>query len=66
MAGALGDGRAEDRKMLVKNRLYVGDNGRIVCIRCAGCSARNTGKDISGQYLRALPAGHKAKCECSK
>ncbi len=33
------------------NRLWFGDNGRILCTDHLGCSAATTGRDISGQRI---------------
>ena len=40
---------------LNESTLYLGDNGRCFCgaLRCAGMTARFTGRDLSGQ--RVLP-----------
>jgi len=35
--------------------IYSGDNGRRVCLKCAGSSALFTGRDLSGQKVQALP-----------
>lgn len=34
--------------------IYVGDNGRLICLECAGMSAKYTGLDLSGQKVEAL------------
>ena len=31
--------------------VYVSDNGRAICLHCAGASAKYTGRDISGQAV---------------
>ncbi len=57
--------------------VYLGDNGRAICIHCAGQSARYTGDDLSGQpvvavvgdtlveWLKMTGAKH-AYCECER
>lgn len=52
--------------ILISKRLFASDNGRIVCCHCAGVSVRTTSKDISGQFVRALPTTSKLSCECGK
>jgi hypothetical protein len=37
--------------VLDDDTLYMGDNGRVTCGRHAGCSARYSGRDISGQRV---------------
>ena len=37
------------RIFLRDDALYMGDNGRLLCGRHSGASARYTGRDISGQ-----------------
>ena len=39
------------RPLLREGALYFADGGRVVCVRCAGASARYTGRDISGQKV---------------
>jgi len=39
---------------MIEGRIYESDNGRLICSRCAGMSARFTGRDISGQKIRLL------------
>ncbi len=34
--------------------IYEADNGRLICLRCAGMSAKYTGRDISGQRVRKI------------
>ncbi len=36
--------------------VYLGDNGRAVCIHCAGNSALYTGRDLSGQKVLPMMA----------
>jgi hypothetical protein len=44
-------------KPVLKDRaLYLGDNGRCLCGRCSGMSARFTGRDISGQKVTRVTA----------
>ena len=33
----------------------VSDNGRLICVECAGMSAKFTRRDISGQRVTAVP-----------
>ena len=35
--------------------IYSADNGRLICVECAGMSAKYTGHDISGQKVEAVP-----------
>lgn len=35
--------------------IYTSDNGRLICLHCAGMSAKFTGRDISGQRVQAVP-----------
>lgn len=41
---------------LVRDAIYVGDNGRLLHGRCSGASAQYTGRDISGQRVQRLSA----------
>jgi len=34
--------------------IYISDNGRLICAKCAGTSALYTGRDISGQQVERL------------
>jgi hypothetical protein len=34
--------------------VYSADNGRLICLRCAGASAKFTGRDLSGQKVAPL------------
>lgn len=36
---------------LVEGALYLADNGRVICAKCAGASALYTGVDVSGQRV---------------
>ena len=42
------------RPLLREGALYWADNGRRTCVRCAGQSARYTGRDISGQKVERV------------
>lgn len=42
------------RPVLKNDVLYIGDNGRCFCGEHAGCSARYSGRDISGQLVMGL------------
>jgi hypothetical protein len=33
--------------------IYYGDNGRRICVKCAGQTAKFTGRDTSGKRVRA-------------
>jgi len=35
--------------------IYSADNGRRICLCCAGMSSLYTGRDISGQKIYAMP-----------
>jgi hypothetical protein len=37
--------------VLKHGAVYFADNGRTVCVKCAGMSALFTGRDISGQKV---------------
>jgi len=39
------------KKALKPNTIYISDNGRMICEKCAGQSALYTGRDISGQKV---------------
>ncbi len=39
------------RQLLLDEALYLTDNGRVVCGKDSGVSARFTGRDISGQRV---------------
>lgn len=39
------------RPVLQAEAVYFGDNGRAICVRCAGASARFTGRDLSGHRV---------------
>lgn len=39
---------------LKEGAIYEGDNGRLMCVDCAGMSALYTGKDISGRKVRRM------------
>lgn len=40
--------------------IYAADNGRLICLKCAGQSAKFTGRDISGQAVEVMTAEHNA------
>jgi hypothetical protein len=42
------------RPLLREGALYWADNGRRICVRCAGQSALYTGRDISGQKVERV------------
>jgi len=35
--------------------IYSADNGRLICVECAGMSAKFTGHDISGLRVTKVP-----------
>ena len=35
--------------------IYAADNGRLICLHCAGMSAKFTGRDTSGQRVTKVP-----------
>ena len=39
------------RYEMKEGRIYEADNGRLICHKCAGMSARFTGRDISGKRI---------------
>jgi len=47
--------RAHRPGALQKGTVYLGDNGRLVCARCAGGNASRSGRDRSG--YRLIPVG---------
>ncbi len=40
--------------------IYSGDNGMLICKKCAGQSALYTGRAISGQEVLAMPLSQNA------
>lgn len=36
--------------------IYSADNGMLICVHCAGMSAKFTGRDISGQKVTPMTA----------
>lgn len=56
--------------------IYSGDNGRLMCLHCAGQSALYTLRDLSGKRLIKMNSedaaewlkfvGRPMKCECGK
>ncbi len=40
--------------VLLPGVIYSADNGRLICLKCAGSSAKYTGRDISGQKVEAM------------
>ena len=56
--------------------IYTGDNGRLLCIECAGASATYTGHDLSGDKVEVVPYsdtiiwrnifGYPISCECGR
>jgi hypothetical protein len=41
--------------VLLPGIIYSADNGRLICLQCAGMSAKFSGHDISGQKVTPLP-----------
>lgn len=53
--------RIKDPKPKLKpNTIYAADNGRLICLQCAGNSAKFTGRDISGQKVMTVPRSENA------
>jgi hypothetical protein len=56
--------------------IYHSDNGRLICLECAGASALYTGFDLSGQRVTPVPVhetvrwkkefGRDMTCECGQ
>ena len=36
--------------------IYSGDNGQLICVNCAGASAKYSGYDLSGHKVTPMPA----------
>lgn len=64
----------ENPKPVLKARIiYLADNGMLICLECAGMSAKFTGRDRSGHKVHRVPVsetvewkrmtGHDMKCE---
>lgn len=45
----------ERKPKLKPGVIYWSDNGRTICLECAGMMAKFTGRDISGQKVMAVP-----------
>lgn len=43
------------KPVLKPHIIYSADNGRLICLQCAGMSAKYSGRDISGQRVTAVP-----------
>ena len=64
------------KSVLKPKALYIGDNGRMYCVDCAGASASLTGYDISGQKVHKVTKsdvawwlgdmGKPMACDCGK
>lgn len=62
------------KSVLKPGAVYIGDNGRAMCICCAGATARITGHDLSGQQLLEVTPeilaeagfGPSMACECGE
>lgn len=39
---------------LTPGTIYLGDNGRLLCLQCGGASASTTGIDLSGHPVEAM------------
>ena len=46
--------------VLLPGIIYSADNGRLICLKCAGMSAKFTGHDISGLKCEPVPWGENA------
>lgn len=53
------------RAKLDNDTIYLGDNGRALCGRHLGMSARFTGRDLSGQKIMAITPELAALPECA-
>ena len=42
------------KSVLKPGIIYSGDNGRLICLHCAGMSAKFTGRDLSGHKVEAM------------
>lgn len=69
------EGHTNTASKLAPGMIYFGDNGRAMCIDCAGYTAKATGRDLSGQPLQVATradfdafteAGLPFQCECGK
>ena len=45
------------KPVLKEGVIYEADNGQLICLKCAGSSAKFTGHDRSGKRVRALNKG---------
>jgi hypothetical protein len=50
----------DPKPVLKEGELYIADNGRLICLQCAGASAKYTGHDISGQKVLRVTPNHRA------
>jgi hypothetical protein len=41
--------------------IYMGDNGRLICMECAGACAKYTGRDLSGMKCPVVPYSETVK-----
>ena len=65
---------ASPTPVLKPGTIYIGDNGRLLCVECAGMSAKYTGHDLSGHRVEVMPYaetvawfaefGKPMACEC--
>lgn len=44
----------QPKPVLKAGIIYSGDNGRLICVHCAGMSAKYTGRDLSGHRVTPL------------
>jgi hypothetical protein len=44
----------DPKRVLDDDTIYEGDNGRLLCVACSGMTAAYTGRDLSGQPVRAV------------
>lgn len=68
--------KLRSKSKLKPNAIYIGDNGRSMCIDCAGATATLTLRDLSGQKLHKVTKadldfwledmGEPWDCECGK
>jgi hypothetical protein len=49
--GEVGIMAREPEIMLAPGAVYFADNGFLICLKCAGMSAKYTGRDVRGQKV---------------
>lgn len=48
---------------MATSRLFITDNGTVLCSRHLGVTAALTGRDISGRQIMQAPEGAALRCE---